>query len=110
MSQQPAYAAVIQENSALKSERDALKRQLGWFQKQMFGEKSERRLVEANPQQLVLESLLGEPVATEPVASETITYQRSKAKKKRPDDCVHDTGLRFNDNVPVQIIAVPAPG
>ena len=109
MSQQPTYASVLEENSALKSERDALKRQVDWFQKQMFGQKSERRLVEANPQQLALESLLGEPVAIEPVASETITYQRGKAKKQRPDDCVHDTGLRFNDNVPVQVIPVPAP-
>jgi hypothetical protein len=37
---------------ALQEEVKALKRQLEWFKKQLFGSKSERRLVEAFPDQL----------------------------------------------------------
>jgi transposase len=109
MSQQADYASIVEENASLKSERDALKRQLAWYQKQVFGQKSERRLVDPNPDQLSLQGLLGEsakPVAAE---TETITYQRGKAKKKRPDDCVTDIGLRFDDTVPVEVIEVEAP-
>jgi|TARA_Y100000310_G_C20627044_1_gene786509 transposase len=109
MSQQADYASVIEENAALKSERDALKRQLAWFKKQVFGEKSERRLLENDPDQLPLSGLVGEAVKSVPVEKETITYERGKAKKKRGDDCVTDIGLRFDDTVPVEVIEVQAP-
>jgi len=102
VSQQPSYAD-------LESEVANLKHQLAWFKKQLFGTKSERRLVEANPDQLPLNGLLGELAKPEAVETETITYQRGKAKKKRGSDCVTDTGLRFDDSVPVEVIEVIVP-
>ena len=116
MLQQSNYAAVVEENIALKevntalmSERDALKHQLAWFRKQVFGEKSERRLVDDNPHQQPLQGLLGEIPKDQPAEKETITYERGKAKKQRASDCVTDSGLRFDDTVPVEVIAVEAP-
>jgi transposase len=104
-----------QENAALrtlvatqKEQLAAFEQRLKWFEKQLFGQKSEKRPVD-NPHQQGLD-LGGE---TKPLAPEgektTITYARGTAKKQRPDDCVNDAGLRFNDDVPVEIIEVQPP-
>ncbi len=93
----------------LESENANLKRQLDWFKKQMFGTKSERRLVQTSPDQLLLNGLLGEVLKPEPAETETITYQRGKAKKNRGSDCVTDSGLRFDDSLPVEVIEVAIP-
>jgi len=92
------------EVGLLRDENQQLKHRVAWFEKQLFGQKSEKRLID-NPQQ---QSLLGEPAATEPVKDDKIqvTYQRGKAKKQRPEECTTDTGLRFSDDVPIEVIAV----
>ena len=109
MAQQDDYAATLERIAALEARNVELERQLDWFKKQMFGQKSERRIVEADPDQLALDGLLGEVPADTPVETETITYERGKAKKQRSEDCVTDSGLRFDDTVPVEVIAVDAP-
>ena len=109
MHQQPDYAAVLKKNGALESRVVELERQLAWFKNQMFGEKSERRLVDINPDQLPLQGLLGDVPKPLPVVTETITYERGKAQKQRGSDCVTDSGLRFDDTVPVEVIEVEAP-
>uniref|UniRef100_UPI003BB7FCCB transposase domain-containing protein n=1 Tax=Endozoicomonas sp. ALB115 TaxID=3403074 RepID=UPI003BB7FCCB len=43
----------ISANKHLKQENESLKHQLAWFKQQLFGEKSEKRLIE-NPDQLAL--------------------------------------------------------
>ena len=95
--------SVLEENALLKEHIRALEHQLEWFNNQVFGQKSEKRPVE-HPHQPGLD--LGE--AAKPIAPEgekiTVTYQRGTGKKQRPDDCVNDAGLRFNDDVPVEVI------
>lgn len=86
----------------------SLKKQLAWFQRQVFGGKSEKRLSE-HPDQLPLNTELPEPVSTEQ-ATEVISYRRGKGPKVRGDDCVTDTGLRFDDSVPTKIINLPVIG
>jgi transposase len=99
--------STLLENADLKSEREALKRRIAWFEKQFFGRKSEKRLID-NPYQ---NSLLGEPAAPAEPEGETITvtYERGKAKKARDEDCVNDSGLRFGPDVPVEVITLEAP-
>ncbi|HHC71603.1 MAG TPA: IS66 family transposase [Thiotrichales bacterium] len=98
-------AAVIQ---ALQAEVAALKQQLDWFKRQLFGRKSEKRLVDT-PDQLDLSALLGEtPPPAEPEPTEEITYTRRKSKRRREDD-VTDTGLRFGPDVPIEVIELSAP-
>lgn len=95
------------ENRELREENQHLKNRVAWFEQQMFGRKSEKRLID-NPHQ---QSLLGEPVET-PTADEPtleITYQRGTAKKQRGEDCVTDSGLRFSDDVPIEIIRIEPP-
>ena len=95
-----ALADSLQEN-------ESLKQQLNWFKRQLFGEKSEKRLTIDNPAQMDLGEIFKTPADAPPPETETITYERRK--KQRSDDCVTDEGLRFDERVPVEVIELPAP-
>jgi hypothetical protein len=106
---QPSNASLLKANSDLQKQVGELERQIAWFQKQIFGSKSERRHVDDNPQQIPLLGLATESSQRAPETKATVTYERGTAKKQRLDDCVNDAGLRFNADVPVEIISLPAP-
>ncbi|TQV65604.1 IS66 family transposase [Exilibacterium tricleocarpae] len=91
----------------MREENGRLKQRVAWFERQVFGQKSEKRSVE-NPHQ---GSLLGSTVKTKPVAEDKVrvSYLRGKAKKRRPGDCATDAGLRFSEDVPVEIVKVTPP-
>jgi len=93
--------------SSLNAEYASLKQQLEWFKRQLFGSKSEKRLDFDPAVQGNLLAGLG-VVAPPPkdTPKETITYQR---RKKTRDAAVNDSGLRFDDCVPVQTIHVSDP-
>jgi transposase len=80
--------------------------QLRWLQQQLFGAKSERRLVPADPAQLSLGESLAEK--TDPPATGTTVraHVRCPRPKKSEDD---DPGLRFDESVPVERIVVADP-
>ncbi len=102
------YAKVCADNAQLREERDALKQQLDWFKRQLFGRKSEKRLLE-NPDQLDLGQLLGDAAPpSEPAPTEKISYTRRKGKQRRDED-VTDSGLRFDERVPIETIELSAP-
>jgi len=87
----------------------ALEQQLAWFKRQLFGRKSEKRIIE-HPEQLDLGALLGEaPSPAEPEATEEITYRRRKRSKQRSEEDVTDAGLRFGPDVPIEVIELSAP-
>ena len=91
-------AAVIRslqaEIATLKQQLDQARHQLDWFKRQLFGRKSEKRIIE-NPQQLDLGVLLGDtPPAAEPEPTEEITYHRCKRRKQRGENDVTDNGQR----------------
>ena len=101
---------LLQQMQSLLAERDqkiaSPEHQLNWFKQQLFGEKSEKRLID-NPDQLALGEILKDKPAEQDTPTETITYERRK--KQRPEDCVTDQGLRFNSDVPVELIPMVAP-
>ena len=104
------YVARIEaENRSLKEDLDAVKTQLDWFKRQLFGQKSEKRHILDPSVQGDL--FAGQPVSAPSVVgptpdTETITYQR---RRKTRDNAVTDQGLRFDDTVPVQTIELPIP-
>lgn len=100
---QALLVAQGEETAGLREENILLKRRIAWFEKQLFGRKSEKRPTEPNPYQ---DSLLGAAAAPAPVEGDKIkvTYERGKASKQRADDCINDSGLRFGPQVPVQVI------
>lgn len=95
---------------ALRNENTELKRQLDWFKRQLFGSKSEKQ-IEPNPYQLSLgEQFAPAENAEDDRSKQKITYERGKGKKLRPEDCVTESGLRFDASVPVKTITLPVPG
>lgn len=81
--------------------------QLEWLKRQVFGQKSEKRDFAEVPQQVNMAELFGTAAAApEEPPKETITYQRGKALKNRLENAQEDTGLRFDDSVPVEEIEV----
>ena len=105
---QAGMATLQVDNQRLREERDALKQRLDWLQRQLFGRKSEKRLIE-NPDQLDLGALLGDAASPRvPAPTEKITYTRRKGKQRRDED-VTDSGLRFDERVPIETIELSAP-
>ena len=93
--------------ATLRAEHSAVKQQLDWLKRQLFGARSEKRLDVDPAMQGNLLAALG--VATPPpkvAPTETVSYQR---RKKLRDGAVNDTGLRFGEDVPREIIAVKDP-
>jgi transposase len=104
--------ALLQRQEALQAQNAELQRQNEWFKRQLFGRKSERRLLTPDAHQLPLAGILPSredpadkpPPPTEPVKA----YQRRTRFSALPD-ADEDGGLRFAASVPVQVIAVPNP-
>lgn len=99
------HQKTLRKMARVEAENRALKRQLQWYEKQFFGSKSERRVIDT-PQQTHFHDALGEPPQTPPEPeSQTVTYERRVGSgKQRSEDDVNDNGLRFTADVPVQII------
>jgi transposase len=89
------------------AQREQLEHQLRWFKKQLFGEKSERRIdLPPDPSQLSL----GESLASSAAPDEKTRVVRAHTRRERtPRDEDQESGLRFDDSVPVIRIEIPNP-
>jgi len=102
------HDAVQAENAALREQVTQLKHQLDWFKRQLFGAKSEKRIdIDTSQQADLLAGLGVTPPTMDKVPTERISYERRK--KQRDANTVNDTGLRFDDSVPMETIEVPNP-
>jgi len=104
-------AQLQHNNLQLQHTITQLEHQLNWFKRQLFGQKSEKRDMTDNPYQQTIVDILGAipTVAPKPQEKTTITYQRGKARKALLDGSPEDSGLRFDENVPVEEINLPTP-
>jgi transposase len=102
-----AFMALREDFIALAEENKQLKARIAWFEKQLFGSKSEKRVIE-NPYQ---DDFLTPTTTTpaEPDKKITVSYERGTTKKIRPENCATDAGLRFSDEVPVEVIRITPP-
>ncbi|CAN5896935.1 hypothetical protein BH11PSE12_BH11PSE12_33260 [soil metagenome] len=95
-----------------KKEREIvnLRRQVAWFQRQIFGQKSEKRHVEPEGVQASLgESFAALPTETPPNNKSKIAAYERQTKPKSPGGADEST-LFFDDKrVPVEVIAVANP-
>lgn len=98
----PSLEQLAADNASLQRDNQLLKNQLDWFKRQLFGEKSERRLVDVPAEQGQLFTTDNTPVPT-PESDQTVTAH-TRRKKQRQDDHVLDKGLRFTADVPVKVI------
>ena len=103
--------ALGESNAALaqlQADFQVLKQQLDWFRRQLFGERSEKRLDLDPVEQGNLLTGLGveTPPGLDEPSTQTVTYER---RSKVRDGAVNDSGLRFDATVPVKTIAVKDP-
>jgi transposase len=86
-----------------------LQRQLEWFKRQLFGTKSERRVVEPDARQLGLGGVLaGEKPVSAP--TETVKAYPRRRRKEPWEGTPEDSGLRFDPaTVPMEVIEVSNP-
>jgi hypothetical protein len=96
--------AVLAERDRLAEQVKALQRQIDWFKRQLFGEKSERRLIEPSPDQLGL----GEGLAPTPEEAadaavpvrEVAAHTRRQARAKPTEETADEADLFFDASVP----------
>ncbi len=109
---QAEIVALLRQNEALAHQAADLQRQVEWFKRQLFGQKSERRLRKPNAQQLPLAGLLPVPSApaeAPPPPTETVKAYQRRTHFASLEDSPDESGLRFDAAVPVEVIAVPNP-
>ena len=97
----PALNSLIEENDQLRKEVGNLKEQLEWFQRQVFGKRSEKD-VQRNEDQLFLNGL-GELEVPEEAKQDIPAHQRTKRKDKNSDK------LEFPKDLPVQKTVIDVP-
>lgn len=107
-----AYVAtVLSSEQSLREKIQEQENQINWLRRQLFGARSERRILEvlSPAQQLWLGmEMLETPEA--PPAPGTSVKNYERAQRKKPTDLVaSDSQLRFDSSVPVQEIIVPNP-
>lgn len=116
------FSAVEEQNELLKTQFSLLEQrlkeaeyQIAWFKKEFFGKKSEKRY-SVEPDNGSIQLYISEQlkkqaeIAIEQSSKEKTEikpYQRGKAKKLDLKNAVSETGLRFDDTVPVKVIKVP---
>jgi transposase len=93
---------------AANTRLDEVEGQLRWFKKQLFGAKSERRIdLVPDPSQLHL----GEGHAAKAAPERPSRMVRAHTRRQRtPREDGNESGLRFDDSVPVTRIVIPNPG
>ena len=107
----PEILALLVQQRELQEENAVLKRQVVWFQRQLFGRKSEKRLREPDPEQLTLAGMLTTPLSVAdqpPPPTETVNAYQRRVRFTGTEG--QDEGeLRFDDSVPVQEIVLTNP-
>ena len=107
----PALTPAQLADLVCKLERDNinLRRQVAWFQRQIFGHKSEKR----HPDPEGVQGILGvgfDTVAGTALPAKKTVVASHERKAKQVGDCADESSLFFDDKrVPVEVIAVPNP-
>lgn len=102
----PSSEELLRDNVQLRQQVGELRRQLEWFQRQLFGQKSERRLAIPGQEQLNLD----QPVqtGTAPAPRPTVIAAHTRAPRKALGEGKDESTLFFDETkVPVQEIVLP---
>ena len=91
----------------ISARNEQLTRQIEWFKRQLFGSKSERRLLDPDGRQLALGEWREAAAGTG--AEITIAEHRRRNRAVRSDEPTDEESLRFDESVPVEEIRLPHP-
>lgn len=99
--------ALLTSHQQLADRNEQLARQLEWFKRQLFGSKSERRLLDPDGRQFAL----GEwrEAAASAGTEITVAEHRRRSRVVRSDETTEEEPLRFDESVPVEEIRLPHP-
>ena len=102
---------LVRSHVALREEVATLRHQLDWFKRQLFGQKSERRIVDDSSAQMNLGEVLDVTQSTPapPAAQRRVGAHTRRAATKKPD--TGDDSVPFFDEtrVPIEVIELSAP-
>lgn len=100
--------ALLMSEQKLTTRIEELERQLEWFKRQLFGSKSERRLIAAvDGRQLFLGEQLAQDSAPGASTETVRSYVRRRAQEG--EEGAEEPAVRFDPSVPVEEIQVPNP-
>ncbi len=104
---QDEIVALLHSRQEYRARVEELQRQVDWFKQQLFGSKSERRVVGELDSQLSL----GESVEIldSSSAAEPTTAVASHVRRHRNGNGADSGELRFDDSVPVEVIEITNP-
>jgi transposase len=98
-----------EENRHLHERLASVEHHLDWFKRQLFGEKSERRLPRVAPEQMSLGEGWADDRQKSPAPTQRIGSHTRKAPREKPAEEEDEAALFFDERVPVQIIEVSDP-
>jgi len=104
-----SHSELQNNHKKLEQEVVHLRHQIAWFQRQLFGQKSEKRIVELSGVQGVLGIAFDDlPTQSEPPKKQRIaSYERQTSAKNKPSE---DSPLFFDESkVPVETIELANP-
>jgi len=103
---QEEIVELLVSHQQLAARNAELTRQIEWFKRQLFGQKSERRPVDSEGHQL----WLGDPALSgSPVPERTVTVAEHQRRSGGKPEEADDDGLRFDASVPVEEIRLGGP-
>lgn len=91
------------ELTELRCQNSYLKEQVAWFQRQIFGSKSERIVADLDIQQLLLEGFEGPEVPAQPAVDIIPAHERRKPNRNGQDK------IKIPDDLPVETIFLDIP-
>jgi transposase len=92
----------------LSQEVEALKQQLDWFRRQLFAQKSERRIVEGGSGQMSLGEVIDQGEAAAPPERPVAAHTR-RAALRQPDTDEDRVPFFDESRVPIEVIELAAP-
>lgn len=102
--EQQAATMKRKEVVALLMRNEELIRQVEWFKRELFGQKSERRTAPADVHQQSLGEWVQEGAASEAPRVTVAEHQRRGGRAKTDEETDGEGGLRFDESVPVEEI------
>ncbi len=101
-----SHDALTEAYSRVTAEHEALRRQLEWLKRQVFGPKSERRVPFPREQLTLGEGMLETPATA---AEPTVPIRPHQRRRFQTPAKTGESGIRFDSSVPVKVIEVPNP-
>lgn len=100
----------VRQRLQLEQRVAALEHQIDWFRRQVFGQKSERRVIDVAPGQMSLGEVIDQGVATAPEPSPTSVASHSRrSPAKSPDAGAEAVPFFDASRVPVETIELANP-